>query len=313
LPAKSIHVVTGAFGFSGKYIARRLLEKGCAVRTLTSSPDRANPFAGAVTAFPFRFDQPQEMARSMQGAEVLYNTYWVRFNRGEFDQTQAVSNTNKLIEAARQAGLRRIVHVSITNPSLDSPLQYFRGKAELEEAVKRCGLSFAILRPAVLFGHGGILVNNIAWILRRFPLFGIFGDGQYRLQPIYVDDFAALAVAAGQRTSNEIVDAIGPQTFTYRELVSQIGICIGKRRPFVPIPDWFGLAVAWLIGRLRNDVVLTGPEIAGLRAGLLCTDSPPVGETRLTDWAAQNADQLGRRYASELARRRDKRSAIENL
>ncbi|HEY9175294.1 MAG TPA: NAD(P)H-binding protein, partial [Verrucomicrobiae bacterium] len=223
MPTQELHVVTGAFGYSGKYIAQRLLAAGHHVRTLTNSPNRPNPFRTAVEAHPFHFDQPAKLTASLRGAAVLYNTYWVRFNHPGFSHAAAVENTRTLFAAAQAAGVRRVVHVSITNPSEDSPLEYFRGKGQLERALRESGLSHAILRPAVLFGKEDILINNIAWCLRRLPFFGVFGDGQYRLQPIYVDDLAALAVEQGRATENVIVDAIGPETFTYRELVRQLG------------------------------------------------------------------------------------------
>jgi len=308
-----VHVVTGAFGYSGQYIARRLLDCGCTVRTLTDSPQRQNPFEGKVAAEPYHFDQPRRLVESLRGASVLYNTYWVRFNHRDFRHRTAVENTQTLFRAAREAGVGRVVHVSITNPSEDSPLEYFRGKAELERALVESGLSYAILRPTVLFGREDILVNNIAWMLRRFPLFGVFGDGRYRLQPIYVDDLARLAVDEGQSTENRILDAIGPETFIYRDLVRQIGRAIGKPRPIVSVPPRLGYWFAAAVGRIVGDVIVTREEIAGLMAGLLCVDSPPTGPTRLTDWARAHADTLGRRYASELARRKNRQRAYGDL
>lgn len=300
----SLHAVTGAFGYSGRYIAQRLLQAGHQVVTLTDSTAAVDPFAGRVQRFPLAFDRPTALAESLRDVRVLYNTYWVRFNHRRFTYAQAVCNTLALFEAARRAGVERVVHVSITNPSSTSPFEYFRGKAELEAALQASGLSYAILRPTVLFGKEDILINNIAWMLRRFPVFGIFGDGQYKVQPIYVDDLAALAVRYGARRENVIVQAIGPETFTFRELVLTIGRIIGYPRPVLPMPPALGYAVARGLGPLLGDVVITRDEIRGLMGGLLFVDAPPAGETRLTEWAAAHRDFLGRRYASELARRR---------
>jgi NADH dehydrogenase len=311
--SQELHAVTGAFGYSGRYITARLLEAGHRVWTLTNSPQRANSFGNAVEARPFDFDQPEKLTESLSGVAVLYNTYWVRFTHGDFSHAGAVKNTLKLFAAARAAGVRRIVHVSITNPSEDSPLPYFAGKARLERALIESGLSYAVLRPAALFGTEDILINNIAWCLRRFPLFAVFGDGQYRLQPIHVDDFAQLAVAEGLGTANKIVNAIGPETFTYRELVERIGEIIGKRRAVIPLPPALAYFCGWLIGRFMGDVTVTRDEVQGLMQDLLYTDSPPAGQTRFTDWAKQHAATLGVRYASELARRRNRREAYERL
>lgn len=244
---------------------------------------------------------------------MLYNTYWVRFTHGDFSHAQAVENTLRLFECAAKAGVGRAVHVSITNPSADSDLPYFSGKARLEAALTASGLPHTILRPAVLFGGEDILVNNIAWMLRRFPVFGVFGDGAYRLQPIHVEDFADLAVASGKANENQVVDAIGPETFTYRALVDAIGACLGVRRPIVGLPPSLGLLAGRAMGVFLHDVVLTREEIAGLMRGLLYTDSPPAGETKLTDWATANADTLGRHYASELARRRNRTASYDTL
>jgi len=300
------HAVTGAFGYSGKYIAQRLLDRGCEVITLTNSLTRENPFGDQVKAYPFHFDDPAKLAETLRGVSVLYNTYWVRFDHKTFTHETAVRNTLALFEAAKAAGVERVVHVSITNPSEDSPLPYFSGKARLERGLRESGLSYAILRPAVLFGVEDILINNIAWALRRFPVFGVFGKGDYRLQPMHVDDFAALAVEQGAGREDAVVNGIGPETFTYRELVQAIGRIIGKRRPVVSVPPGVGYLVGWVVGRIVNDVMLTREEIEGLMAGLLYVDAPPAGETRLTDWAQEHADTLGVRYASELARRRDR-------
>jgi NADH dehydrogenase len=308
----AFHAVTGAFGYSGRYIAQRLLSAGKPVITLTNSTSRANPFGSQVRVFPFHFDRPAELARSLAGVEVLYNTYWVRFNHRQFTHREAVHNTLALFKAAQHAGVRRIVHISITNPSRESHLEYFQGKAILEEALIASGLSYAILRPTVIFGKEDILINNIAWVLRHLPVFGVFGDGRYRLQPIYVEDLAALAVQAGMASENEVIQAIGPETFTYRDLVAEIAARIGVRRPILSVPPALGFLAGQVLGALVGDVLITREEIDGLMADLLYVSAPPAGATRLTDWISHNASTLGRTYTSELARRSDRLSAYHS-
>jgi uncharacterized protein YbjT (DUF2867 family) len=302
-------VVTGAFGYSGRYIAERLLRAGRQVRTLTGSPDRAHPFGDRVEVHPFNFDHPERLAGSLEGARVLYNTYWVRFNHADFRYSQAVDNTRVLFAAARRAAVSRVVHVSITNPSEDSPLEYFRGKALLERDLRESGLSHAILRPALFFGGEDILINNIAWALRHLPVFGVFGAGHYRLQPIHIHDFADLAVAQGVERGDRTIDAIGPETYRYRELVRELARILGVRRPIVSVPPRLGYAAGWLLGKLVGDVVITRDEVEGLMQGLLATGSEPAGRTKLSTWAREHAATLGRRYATELGRRRNRREA----
>ncbi len=308
-----LHVVTGAFGYSGRYITERLLRAGHRVRTLTNSPDREHPFGDRVEVHPLNFAHADRLAQSLDGAEVLYNTYWVRFNHADFSYAQAIDNTRALFAAARRAGVARAVHVSITNPSEDSALEYFRGKAILERELKASGLSYAILRPAVLFGGEDILINNIAWALRQLPVFGVFGSGDYRLQPIHVGDFADLAVVQGAERANRVIDAIGPETYRYRELVGELARIIGVRRPIVSVPPQLGYLTACVLGELLGDVLITRDEIDGLMQGLLATASEPAGHTKLSVWAREHAGTLGRRYATELGRRRNRRVAYANL
>jgi uncharacterized protein YbjT (DUF2867 family) len=304
--------VTGAFGYSGRYIAKRLLDAGHTVITLTNSWQRANPFGEQLAAFPFHFHEPWKLRESLRGVDTLINTYWVRFDHKLFTHDQAVANTKIMFSAAKDAGVRRIVHVSITNPDRNSDLPYFRGKAELELFLRTLGVSYCILRPTVLFGKEDVLINNIAWSLRHFPVFGIFGGGDYKLQPIYVDDLARAAVEKAAGEGDETIEAIGPETFTYRELVATIGRILGVRRPIVSVPPQVGYWCCRLLGRLVRDVVITREEIRGLMEGRLYVDAPALGTTKLTDWIARHKDTLGRRYTSEMARRVDRVSGYRS-
>jgi NADH dehydrogenase len=302
MQSDELDIVTGAFGYSGKYIARRLLAMGRGVRTLTHHPGRADPINRAVEVAPLCFDRPAELAESMRGAATLYNTYWVRFPRGEVTYERAVENTQILFTAARAAGIRRIVHTSITNPSLDSPLGYFEGKAKIEEFLKGLGVSYAILRPTVLFGHEDVLINNLAWVLRHLPAMAMPRAGDYRLQPVYVDDFAELAVECGLRDGNLTLDAVGPEVYSFKELVKLLAGLVGSRARLIEVPPSVALFLSRLVGLAVRDVLLTRDELAGLTAGLLVSKNPPTCATRLSQWSDRHADLLGREYASELNR-----------
>ncbi len=294
--------VTGAFSYSGKYIARRLLASGHQVVTLTGHPGRVDPFGGSVQTFPLDFEDPTALVQALRGVSVLVNTYWIRFDRGANTQSKAVDNTRKLIRAAVEAGVKRLVHISITNPALDSPLPYFKGKAEIEQIIHESGMSHAILRPTVLFGAEDVLINNIAYLLRRFPIFFVPGDGGYRLQPVYVDDLAALAVEAVAETETYTIDAVGPDNYRFDDMVQSIGWAIGVRRPIVGVPPSLLLGSARLIGLFVGDVVLTQDEIRGLMSNLLVSSEAPRCRTRLEAWLAANRSSVGVRYASELNR-----------
>lgn len=295
--------VTGAYGYSGQYIARRLLEEGHDVFTLTNSPNRASVLGDRIIAYPLDFQYPDRMAGVMGGADALVNTYWVRFNHPLFRISDAVQNVLSLFRAAGMAGVRKIVHISITNPDIHSSIEYFAGKARLEAELVQSGMSFTILRPAVIFGREDILMNNIAWALRRFPLFLIFGDGNYRLQPIYVEDLAELVAQNVSDERHGIINAIGPETYTFNELVSTIKKELELRCAIFHVTPEVGYPATKVISWWKRDVLITPDEIKGLMANLLYTGSPAAGFTSFRDWVRENRNWLGMRYANEVGRR----------
>lgn len=295
-------VVTGAFSYSGKYAARMLLARGYSVRTLTSHPKPDAALANRVEVHPYNFDQPDKLVESMRGASTLINNYWVRFPHGEATFESAIGNTKVLIGAAKQAGIQRIVHVSIANPSLDSPLGYFRGKAQLEQTVIESGISYTVVRPTVIFGTEDILINNIAWFVRSFPVFAIPGNGRYRIRPIYVEDMATLLVRSAESAENEILNAVGPETFTFEELIRQIESAVSKSLRLLHVPVPLAYTATRVMGWFVGDVILTWEEYKGLMDGLLATEGAATGETKLTEWLAENGTTVGRRYSSEMVR-----------
>ena len=275
---------------------------GKRVRTLTGHPTRPNPFGDRVSIAPFNFDNPSKLIESLQGATTIYNTYWVRFSHRDVTFDQAVENTKTLIKAAQEAGVHKIVHLSVTNASEESSLPYFKGKGLLEKIIIHSSLSYAIIRPAVIFGVEDILINNIAWFLRRFPVFAVFGSGEYRLRPVFVEDMAEIAVSAAHHDEDTIVDAVGPEIYTFDELLRLIASKIESKAKIIHLKPGLALLLSRLIGYLVNDVVVTREEVNGLMSNLLVSESPPTGRTRLSDWLGHNAASVGTRYASELDR-----------
>lgn len=295
-------MVTGAFSFTGKYLTRRLLAMGQQVRTLTGHPDNPNPFGEQVTIFPYNFDNFDALVASLQGVSTFYISYWVRFAYREMTFDRAVENTKILFRAAKDAGVRRVIYISISNPAEDSPLPYFSGKVGLERILRESGLSYAILRPTVLFGPEGILINNIAWLVRHFPIFAVMGEGDYRLQPIYVEDLADLMVKAAESQENLVMDAVGPETYRFDELVRLIADALHRKVKIIHLSPGMMYFISRLMGLALGDVILTRDEISGLMANLLISDQPPTAHTRLSEWLHVHADTIGKHYASELAR-----------
>jgi NADH dehydrogenase len=296
-------LITGASGFIGGAITERVIDRA-AVRSLTSHPAR-NRFGERVRSFSYRFDHPDAMAEAYRGVDVFVNSYYVRFNYGEATFERAVDRTRDLIAAARRAGVRKIVHVSVSNADERSSLPYYANKGRIERLVVESGIEHTILRPAIVVGPGDILVNNIAFFLRRLPIFTMFGRGDYRTQPIALDAFAGLAIEAiDGGHANAIVPVAGPSDWTFLEMVKAVRAAVSSRAAIVSAPAALALAGLRVAGLLLRDVVLTRDEVAGLTREYLFAERPIRRGIDLADWLGQ-ADvrsTLGRRYASELAR-----------
>ena len=206
------------------------------------------------------------------------------------------------MRAAKEAGVNKFVHVSIANPDENSPLAYYKGKGILENYLMGLNMPYAIVRPTVIFGREDILMNNIAWFLRKFPIFGIPGNGDYRIQPIFVEDMADLLIQCAQASDNIVVDAVGPEVFTFREIVQLIANKIGSKTKIISVPPWVAFVALSLLGHFVRDRILTKEEIDGLMADLLASVKAPTGKVRFSQWLEENNREMGDHYASELKR-----------
>ncbi|MBO0810646.1 MAG: NAD(P)H-binding protein [Microlunatus sp.] len=294
-------VVTGAFSYSGAAIARELTTAGRRVRTLTGHPERA-PAGTDIDVRRLQFHDREELTQALRGAHTLYNTYWVRYAQGRIDHDIAVANSRVLFDAAAAAGIGRIVHVSIMRPTPDSPYPYFRGKAEVEQIIAAAGIPYAIVRPALLFGRGGVLVNNVAWLLRHLPVFAVGDRGDYRLRGIHVDDLARLCVRLGSTEDVTLIDAVGPESLTFREFVEAIRSAVGSRAVVVSVPSAVLTGLSSLLGLVLRDRLLTADEYHAMADGLAASDAPTTGTVRFTDWLDEHGADLGRRYVNDLRR-----------
>jgi len=291
-------VVTGAFSNTGAAVARELLRRGYEVHTLTRRSPRAD--LAQVSRAPLLFAR-EHLQRELDGANLFVNTYWVRFAAHGCSFDRAVDNIRLLVDAAKTAGVRRLVHVSVSNAASDSNLGYYRGKAEAEQCVKRSGLSHAIVCPTLVVGPADVLTNNICWLLRRFPVFLVPRGGRYRVQPVTLADNARIIADCAEAAVDQQVDAAGPETFTFREYLRLLARVIGVRRLLLPSPDGVAMAATALVSLFLGDTVLAREELGGLEQELLVSAKPPLGTESVSAWLAQNGAALGRHYVNDTA------------
>jgi len=295
-------VVTGAFGYIGKYIARTLLSSGNKVKTITTHTQKENPFENQVKAYPYHFDAPDLLIQNLKGCDTLFNTYWVRFTYGKCSFEKALENTKILFECAKKAEIKKIVHISVTNVSETDELPYYRGKALQEKALKESGVPYSIIRPTLVYGKEDILVNNMAWMLRVFPVFPIFGSGEYIVQPVFVEDLASIAVNIAKDSNSSIIDAIGAESFTFKDLIKLMATKMGINVRFIHVNPALGILAGKIIGLFVKDVVLTKDELQGLMLNKLCSNQIPNGKTLFSKWLNENRESIGNKYTSELNR-----------
>jgi NADH dehydrogenase len=146
------------------------------------------------------------------------------------------------------------------------------------------------------------LVNNLAWLLRHLPVFAVGGRGAYRVRGIHVEDLARLCVELGARNDTVVVDAVGPQSVTFKQLVDAVRAAVGSHAVVLPVPGPLLTALSNALNLLLRDTLLTHDEYQALAHGLADSDGPATGTIVLTDWIAEQGPTLGRRYANDLER-----------
>ena len=304
--SKRTVAVSGAWSYSGRDVAARLLRAGYTVVSLTNRPvPDPDPHAGAVARIPYDF-APGALERSLDGVEVLACAYWTRHDRAPVghqgpwtSHALAVERSARIIDAAVRAGVSRLVWTSIANPGLDPDLSYYAGKAAVERLVEGSGLPHAILRPACFFGPGGILIENVAWAARHLPCVPIPAGPRYRIRPIHIDDYARAVVDAVGATGTFVRDATGPDRIEFGELVDYLASLTGGRARVVRLPIPACAVLYRLASGVMRETILTTDELKGLARNRLDSVEEPVGRIGLRAWLQDNVSMIGSRFLRE--------------
>ncbi len=292
-------VITGAFSYTGAAVAEELLRRGWRVHTLTNRS--APPGCDHISAAPLRFD-PEHLRQQFADADLFINTYWIRLPWRGHTFGRAVENSKMLLGAARDAGVERTVHLSVSNAEQGTNLGYYAGKDRVESYIEAEIDNYAIVRPTLVVGPNDVLSNNIAWFLRRFPFFPVPDGGNCRLQPITLSDAARIIVDAAEARGNQRIDAAGPDIMSFRDYLALLQKACGVRRWRPSVPGWLCLLMLKPIELLLRDIVLTKEELQGLQQELLLSREAPLGTASVEQWLMENGDIMGRAYVNDLRR-----------
>ncbi len=261
--------VTGATGFVGSHLCRELAARGHAVTALVREGSSAERLAGENISFA-RGDitRPESLPPAFQGCDaVVHLVGIIRERPGQTFEGIHAEGTASVVRAARQAGVRRLVHMSAAGTRPDAASSYHRTKWLGEEAVRASGLEWVVLRPSLIFGRGDGFTTTMMDLVRRAPVVPVIGSGKNLMQPVAVGDVCAAFAASveEERHTGQTYELGGPDRLTYEEIVRMVVRAMGLRRRFVHIPAGLMMPVAAVLSRLSPRFPLTPDQIRMLQ------------------------------------------------
>jgi NADH dehydrogenase len=249
----SVCVIGGA-GFLGRHIARQLADLGIRVRVPTRHRERAKqlivlPTVDVITA---DVNDPATLSRLVAGNDAVVSLAGILHERrkGDFARTHT-ELPRKIVDACREQGVRRLLHVSALGAAHDAPSEYLRSKAGGEQRIRvaqAAGIRTTIFRPSVIFGREDSFLNLFARLARSLPVI-VLASPKARFQPVFVEDVArALVLSLGEaRTADQSYDLCGPGIYTLQGLVEYVCRVLGLQRPVIPLNDPLSYLQAWMM------------------------------------------------------------------
>ena len=277
--------VIGGSGFVGRYVVRALAREGWRVRAACRRPDLAGYLqpmgrVGQIHPIQANLRYPESLVHAVRGAEAVITSVGVLAPTGaQSFEAVHVDGPRAAAKAAREAGVRRFVHISAIGADAQSNARYARTKAAGEQAVLEDFPGAIIVRPSIIFGPEDQFFNRFASMARMSPLLPLIGGGKSRFQPVYVADLAeaVAAAASGAGTPGTIYEAGGPDVLTFRQLLDKTQKWAGRDRGYAPMPFWLAklqAALTWplpnglrpitvdQVRMLQRDTVVCGPAVA---------------------------------------------------
>lgn len=267
---KPLILLTGATGFVGGYVARRLVSQGARLRCLVRQTSIATGDRLAALGVELALGDvtdPDSLARAVKGVEAVIHLVAVIVERGQATfQRVNYQGTLNLLAACQGAQVRRFLHMSNIGVGPEASFPFMHSKWRAEEEVRRSGLDWTVFRSSIMFGAGDEFVTKLAGMVRKAPLAPIIGSGGTRFQPIWVEDTARCLALALEKadTVGRVIPIGGPEHLTYEEIIDLIIEALGVRKPKVHIPVALMMPVAAIMAALQTRPLITPGQLSQL-------------------------------------------------
>ncbi len=262
--------VTGGTGFVGRNLVNRLLSDNHEITILANRQSAKELFGKKVRAVSGSVHNFSDLIPAFQESQVVYHLVGIiaETRKNTFEKTVA-EGTKNIVAACREAGVKKIIYLSSLGTSANAQSAYHKTKYLAEQSVINSGLEWVIFRSSIIYGKGDGFLTIMSKIIRMLPFVPIFGDGEYKLQPIHINDLTEVMAAAAMdsRAVGQIIDLGGPEQLEYVQVINYLKQALGKKRLNFHIPFGVIKPMAVLMELFLKPAPLTRDQLTMLRMG----------------------------------------------
>lgn len=262
--------VTGATGFVGRNLVNRLLKDNHEVTVLAHHKSGENLFDNRVRLFTGSVSNIAEMVPVFQNSLIVFHLVGIitETRKNTFEKTVA-QGTRNLVAASREANVKKIIYLSALGTSADAETAYHKTKYQAERAIKESGLDWTIFRASVIYGKNDGFLRTMSSVIKFLPFIPIFGDGKYKMQPVFIEDLTDVLTKAlvYPLSSRQTIDIGGPEQLEYVMVMEMIKKALRKRRLNFHIPFAVIMPGAAILERVLRPAPLTVDMLKMLKMG----------------------------------------------